>query len=125
MKASRVFLNLVLPWIMTAEQKAIRTTYIFSSLLVLIGLRYATKPADKNHPYGHGRAEPLITFLVVGFLIASATVIAYESIVYIRTPHELPKPYTLFILGGVIVLKEIFYRYTVARSKETKSSALR
>ena len=56
------------------------TADIFSSFLVLFGLKYANRPADKNHPYGHGRAEPLITFLVVGFLITSATIIAYESI---------------------------------------------
>jgi len=101
------------------------TTDIFSSLLVLIGLRYASKPADKNHPYGHGRVEPLITFLVVGFLIASATVIAYESIQHIRTPHALPKSYTLIVLGVIIIFKELFYRVVVAKSKETKSSSLR
>src|SRR5215213_4189833 len=82
----------------------------FSSILVLIGIRYANKPPDKNHPYGHGRAEPLVTFIVVGFLIASATVIAYESIQNIRTPHALPKAYTLVVLGVIIIIKEIFYR---------------
>lgn len=63
------------------------TTDIFSSLLVLFGLKYAKRPADENHPYGHGKIEPLITFLVVGFLITSATIIAYESIMNILTPH--------------------------------------
>ena len=53
-------------------------TDIFSSALVLFGLKYANRPADKNHPYGHGRAEPLVTFLVVGFLIVSATVMLLE-----------------------------------------------
>ena len=101
------------------------TTDIFSSLLVLLGLHYAGKPADKNHPYGHGRVEPLITFLVVGFLIASATVIAYESIQHIRTPHDLPKSYTLIVLGVIIIFKELFYRIVVAKSIETKSSSLR
>ncbi len=48
------------------------TTDILSSYLVLFGLKYANRPADKNHPYGHGRAEPLITFLVVGFSITSS-----------------------------------------------------
>lgn len=43
------------------------TTDIFASILVLFGIKYSSKPPDKNHPYGHGRAEPLITFLVVGF----------------------------------------------------------
>src|SRR6478752_8284447 len=65
------------------------TTDIFSSLLVLFGIKYSNRPADDNHPYGHGRAEPLITFLVVGFLITSATIIGYESIINIQTPHEL------------------------------------
>jgi len=83
------------------------TTDIFSSILVLIGLKYSSKPPDKNHPYGHGRIEPLITFLVVGFLITSATIIAYESIQNIGTPHELPEPFTLFVLAAIIIWKEI------------------
>src|SRR5215216_1098490 len=67
------------------------TTDIFSSLLVLLGLKYTNRPADKNHPYGHGRLEPLITFIVVAFLVTSATIIAYESIKNIVTPHDSPK----------------------------------
>ncbi|MDH3649939.1 MAG: cation diffusion facilitator family transporter, partial [Saprospiraceae bacterium] len=53
------------------------TTDVFSSLLVLFGLKYSAKPADKNHPYGHGKVEPLVTFAVVGFLVVSATVIVH------------------------------------------------
>ena len=64
------------------------TTDIFSSLLVLFGIKYANRPADRNYPYGHGRAEPLVTFLVVGFLISSATIIACEGLVNIIIPHE-------------------------------------
>ena len=101
------------------------TTDIFSSLLVLLGLRYAAKPADKNHPYGHGRAEPLVTFVIVGFLVVSATVIAYESIRHIRNPHDVPENYTLFVLGAIIVIKEFFYRFIKKKSRETQSTSLR
>ena len=101
------------------------TTDIFSSLLVLFGIKYSNKPADENHPYGHGRAEPLITFLVVGFLITSATIIAYESIDNIGTPHELPESWTLFVLGAIIIWKEYSFRIVMKRSKETNSSSLR
>ena len=101
------------------------TADIFSSLLVLFGLKYANRPADKNHPYGHGRIEPLITFMVVGFLIISAAVIAYESVQNIKTPHELPKPFTLVILGAIIIWKEILFRIVMKRSKETGSSSLK
>lgn len=101
------------------------TTDIFSSLLVLFGLKYSNRPADKSHPYGHGRAEPLVTFIVVGFLIASASVIAYESIQNIRTPHELPQGYTLFILGAIIIWKEISFQFVMKKAKVTNSSSLR
>jgi len=100
------------------------TADIFSSFLVLLGIKYASRPADDNHPYGHGRAEALITFIVVGFLITSATVIAYESIVNIQTPHELPATWTLFVLGAIILWKEISYRLVMKKSRETGSSAL-
>lgn len=101
------------------------TTDIFSSILVLFGIKYSNKPADENHPYGHGRAEPLITFLVVGFLITSATIIAYESIKNIQTPHELPKSWTLIVLGIIIIWKEYSFRIVMKRSKESNSSSLR
>lgn len=101
------------------------TTDIFGSLLVLFGLKYASRPADKNHPYGHGRIEPLITFLVVGFLIFSATIIAHESIKNIQTPHDLPKSWTLYVLGAIILWKEISYRLVLKKSKETNSSSLK
>lgn len=101
------------------------TTDVFSSILVLLGLRYASKPPDDNHPYGHGRIEPLITFLVVGFLICSAMIIAYQSILHIQEPHELPKPWTLLVLGSIILWKEISYRILIKKSQETHSSALK
>ena len=101
------------------------TTDIFASFLVLFGIKYSNKPADKNHPYGHGRAEPLITFLVVGFLITSATIIAYESIINIQTSHDLPKSWTLFVLGAIIIWKEYSFRLVMKRSIETNSSSLK
>jgi cation diffusion facilitator family transporter len=101
------------------------TTDIFSSFLVLFGIKYSNKPADDNHPYGHGKAEPLITFLVVGFLITSATIIAYESIKNIQIPHHLPKPWTLIVLGIIILWKEYSFRLVLKRSKESNSSSLR
>jgi len=101
------------------------TTDIFASFLVLFGIKYSNKPPDENHPYGHGRAEPLITFLVVGFLITSATIIAHESINNIGTSHELPKSWTLFVLGAIIIWKEYSFRLVMKRSVESNSSSLR
>lgn len=101
------------------------TADVFSSLLVLLGIRYANRPADENHPYGHGKAEPLVTFMVVGFLIISAVVIAYQSIINIRTPHELPKSWTLYILGAIIIWKEVSYRKVMHHAKKLNSTVLK
>jgi cation diffusion facilitator family transporter len=98
---------------------------VFSSLLVLFGLHYASRPADKNHPYGHGRAEPLITFAVVGFLLVSATIITIQSIENILHPDETPEWYTLVVLAGIMIFKEISYRYVNRKSEETNSTSLR
>ncbi|MFN4082945.1 MAG: cation diffusion facilitator family transporter [Bacteroidia bacterium] len=101
------------------------TTDIFSSLLVLLGLKYSNRPADKNHPYGHGRIEPLVTFIVVAFLISSALFIAHESVKNIQTPHKLPEKWTLLVLGSIIVWKEISYRLVLLKSKKIKSTVLK
>lgn len=101
------------------------TTDVFSSILVLFGIKYANRPADENHPYGHGRIEPLITFIVVGFLGASALIIAHESIKNIQTPHDLPKPWTLIVLGAIIIWKEISFQIVIRKSRQINSSSLK
>ncbi|MCF8272711.1 MAG: cation diffusion facilitator family transporter [Flavobacteriaceae bacterium] len=101
------------------------TTDIFASILVLLGFKYAKRPADENHPYGHGKIEPLITFTVVAFLVFSATIIAYESIQNIQTPHKTPKSWTLIILGLLIIWKEISFQIVIKKSKQTNSSSLK
>jgi len=101
------------------------TTDVFASILVLFGLKYSNRPADEDHPYGHGKAEAIVTFIVVGFLVMSATIIAIEAIHHIRVPHDMPKSYTLYVLGGIIVFKELFYRFVSRKSDETHSSSLK
>ncbi|OIQ36184.1 MAG: cation-efflux pump [Crocinitomix sp. MedPE-SWsnd] len=101
------------------------TTDIFASILVLFGIKYAAKPADENHPYGHGRAEALITFVVVAFLITAAVTISWQALENIQTPHPLPKKYTLIVLFAIILIKEVLFRYTIKKSQETESTALK
>lgn len=101
------------------------TTDVFASCLVLFGIKYSTRPPDDNHPYGHGRAEPLITFAVVGFLLISAAFIAYESIQNIATPQVVPESYTLYVLAAIIIWKELFYRIVSKKGDETNSTSLK
>ena len=97
---------------------------VLASAVMYVGLRFAVKPADDNHPYGHGKAEPLLTFIVVAFLLISATVIAVQSIDNIQTIHEPPEAWTLVILFAIIAWKELSFRRILQASKETHSSAL-
>ena len=87
------------------------TSDIAASVMVFIGIKISQKPADTAHPYGHGKVEILIAFFVVGFLCICGTVIAFQSIINIQTPHPSPKPWTLWIIGGIVLFKEMSYRY--------------
>ncbi len=98
---------------------------VFASALVLVGFHYTKRPPDENHPYGHGKAEPLITFAVVGLLVASAVIIVLQSIENIQTPHKAPETYTLWFLGIIILAKELSFRFVNKRSNETKSTSLK
>lgn len=100
------------------------TTDIFSSILLLFGVRYSVKPADENHPYGHGRADALFSFIVVVFLVIAATSIINQAIVNLQSPQEVPQAYTLYVLAVVIAIKEALYRYTKRKGKAINSTAL-
>ena len=74
---------------------------VFSSMIVYFGLKYAVKPRDENHPYGHGKAEPIAALAVCLALVGAGLSIAIQSIREILTPHALPAPFTLIVLAGV------------------------
>ena len=58
-------------------------TNIVSSFVVWLGLRTAAREPDRNHPYGHGKAEPLAALLVAAALMGAAGFIGYESVLRI------------------------------------------
>jgi cation diffusion facilitator family transporter len=95
-----------------------------SSTIVLLGCRMAGRPADANHPYGHGKFEPLATAAVALILFIAAAGIAISSIREISTPHHAPAPFTLVVLVGVIVVKELLCRFVLTVGLETGSSAV-
>ena len=84
---------------------------LFSSSMVWGGLVIARKPADANHPYGHGKAEPLAALGVALMLIAAAVGIAIKAVDVIRTPHASPAVFTLPVLLVVVFVKEWMFRY--------------
>ncbi len=97
---------------------------IFSSLIVWMGLSIAARPADEDHPYGHGKAEPLAAAVVSLMLLGAAVGISIIAIRDIMTPHHLPAPFTLFVAAGVIMVKEILYRRVARVGREVGGTAI-
>ena len=101
------------------------TTDIASSLVVWSGLKIAALPPDADHPYGHGKAEPLAAVVVSLMLIAAAIGIAVESVRELLTPHHAPAAFTLVVLVLVVVTKEILFRVVFNVGQGINSTAVK
>ncbi len=86
------------------------TLDVLSSLLVWAGFRVAARPPDANHPYGHGKAEPLAALAVAGFVFLMAGWVGWHAVLEIITPHRGPAWWTLPLLAGVVIVKLGFAR---------------
>jgi cation diffusion facilitator family transporter len=98
---------------------------VFSSLILFAGLRIAAKAPDVDHPYGHGKAEPLAATIIGLTMGAAAILIVVESVSNILTPHLPPKVFTLWVLGAVIFVKEILFRFVIKVAQEADSTAVK
>jgi cation diffusion facilitator family transporter len=98
---------------------------ILSSVIVWRGLVVAAAPADAEHPYGHGKAEPLAAAFVAAVLLMAAIGIAIKSISEIMSPHQSPEPYTLAVLIGVVLVKEGLFRFVLREAHQMESSVVR
>ena len=92
---------------------------------MLTGLYFASKPADEDHPYGHGKAEPFAGVAVAFGIFIAAMIIVVQSIYEIITPHHAPAPYTLIVLVMVIITKESLFRFVIKVGDDVKSVAIR
>ena len=97
---------------------------IFSSAIVWTGLSIAARPADANHPFGHGKAEPIAAAVVSLMLLGAAAGIVVIAVRDILRPHQSPESFTLFVAAGVILIKEWLYRRVARVGRETGSTAV-
>ncbi len=99
---------------------------IFSSIVVWRGLVVAEEPADEDHPYGHGKAEPLASATVSTMLLLAAGGIGYNAVrSLIGEPHQGPRAFTLIVLIGVIVIKETLFRFVNSEAESVESTAVK
>lgn len=97
---------------------------LLSSLIVWRGMVVAAAPADRDHPYGHGKAEPIAAAVVASLLLAAAVGIAVQSIREIWRPHQEPAAFTLYVLVAVVLVKEGLFRFVHRRGAELESRAV-
>lgn len=97
---------------------------VLASGFVLWGLTLAAKPADEEHPYGHGRFETL-TGLAVGMLLcATGALICYRSFQKVFALEPAPAAYTLWPMAGSIVLKSLTWWFKRSYGRKIRSDAL-
>ncbi|HYQ95847.1 MAG TPA: cation diffusion facilitator family transporter [Candidatus Eisenbacteria bacterium] len=97
---------------------------VFGSVIVWRGLKIAARPPDPEHPYGHGKAEPIAAALVAVLLVGAGVGIAIQSVHEIASPHEGPAAFTLVVLLGVIAVKEGLFQRVNRVGKHIGSPAV-
>ncbi|MGB7218266.1 MAG: cation diffusion facilitator family transporter [Vicinamibacterales bacterium] len=97
---------------------------VLAASIVLIGIGVAARPADDDHPYGHGRFETLSAFAVGVILAAGGGMICYQSLQAIGAKHEPPGASAAAALVGAIVLRAIMSSVKFRVGRRLRSSAL-
>lgn len=100
-----------------------------TDLVVLAGIKFSAKPADKDHAYGHGRVETLATAVIALVLAAAGVKIllgGLNTIADVAQGAVLPAPRAAALWAAIlsITVKEWLYRYTLRAAKETDSQSL-
>jgi cation diffusion facilitator family transporter len=98
---------------------------LFSSVVVWRGVTVAAEPPDEEHPYGHGKAEPLAAAVVATMLLVAALWITIESIREILRPQGPPAAFTLVVLLVVVLIKELLFRRVLRTATDIESSVIR
>ncbi len=98
---------------------------VISGIAVLIGMKVSTKPADRNHPYGHGNAEYIVTVFTSIVILAATVFLLADSIRLIFMGEHAPPHWAA--LGAALLslfANEIIYRFNICAHKQINSPAL-
>ena len=100
---------------------------VFSTLVVIVGVKLSGKGSDREHPYGHERMECVAAILLSGILLATGLVIGWEGIQKILSERaELQAPGILAAAAALvsILVKELLFRYVRGFARKLDSTAL-
>ncbi|KUO94832.1 cation diffusion facilitator family transporter [Ferroacidibacillus organovorans] len=97
---------------------------VAGSIAVLIGVQVARRPADEDHPYGHGKAEVIAASLVAILLILAGLEVVYSSVRTFFLPLSAPSAVALYVALAAALVKEVLYRVQMKLGKRDHSPAL-
>ncbi len=101
---------------------------VFSTIVVIIGIKISRKESDKDHPYGHERLECVAAIVLATILAATGLGIGYSAVTKILAGNyeNLAVPGILALVAAIvsIAVKEAMYQYTKVHAKRIDSSAL-
>ncbi|MDQ0254256.1 cation diffusion facilitator family transporter [Evansella vedderi] len=97
---------------------------VVGSVAVLIGVRAAQLPPDRDHPYGHGKAETVTAIIVAVLLFIVGLEIAINAFKAFFEPIAVPGVAAIYAVIFSIIIKELMFRYKIYLGKKYKSDAL-
>ncbi|MCL2404921.1 MAG: cation diffusion facilitator family transporter [Defluviitaleaceae bacterium] len=100
-------------------------TDCLTSLLTILGFRWSTKPADREHPFGHARIEYLISLAVAAIIFITGYEVMRTSILKIINPEPLYfTPWAAVVLAFSMVVKLWMYMFNRKLGKTINSDTL-
>lgn len=98
---------------------------VFGGLAVVVGMRVAAAPPDENHPYGHGKAEPLAAMAVATLITLGGAGLAYSSVLALwQGTSAVPAAYAIPVIVVVILVKETLFHFVMRTGRAIGSNAL-
>jgi cation diffusion facilitator family transporter len=99
---------------------------LIAAVMTLLAVRVADKPADPEHPFGHGKAENISALFETLLLLATSGWIIYEAIHRLRVPesHVEISIWSFFVMGTSILVDISRSRMLMAAAKKHNSQAL-
>jgi cation diffusion facilitator family transporter len=97
---------------------------VFASVIVLLVIKISNKPADKEHPYGHGKAEVIVSEIVGILLLLVSFYVVYEGISGFFHPVETPRILAMWVAVFSFVAKLLLYRSSLKVANQQNSKAI-
>jgi cation diffusion facilitator family transporter len=98
---------------------------VLATGIVFVGLRIAKKPADAEHPYGHGNADTIASFIVALILLLTGLYLGFSAIhVFVHKHLIIPRSIAMYAALASIFIKEAMYQYTIRVGKRLNSQAI-